>query len=90
MERRVAHLVKGRMLDFIQFEPDYAMVKTTPPAALLGMPLSRSGVRRQHGITVVGVKRPQSAWTYATGAPSRRPRHRLKEPNAVETFSDLR
>src|SRR3546814_19750845 len=27
MGRRVAHLVKGRMQDFIQFEPDFAMVK---------------------------------------------------------------
>ena len=58
MGRRVAHLVKGRMLDFIQFEPDYAMVKTEPPALLLGVPLGRSGVRRRHGITVVGVKQP--------------------------------
>src|SRR4028119_680954 len=30
MGRRVAHLVMGCMLDFIQFDPDYAMVKTAP------------------------------------------------------------
>jgi Trk K+ transport system NAD-binding subunit len=39
MGRRVAHLVKGRMQDFIQFETDFAMVKTEPPKFLLGMPL---------------------------------------------------
>jgi trk system potassium uptake protein TrkA len=29
---RVAHLVTGRMLDFIQFEDDYAIAKTTAPS----------------------------------------------------------
>lgn len=67
MGRRVAHLVKGRMLDFIQFEPDYAMVKTSPPKELLGLPLSQSGVRRRHGVTIVGVKKPGGAFTHATG-----------------------
>ncbi len=47
MGRRVAHLVKGRMLDFIEFERDFAMVKTVPPQMLLDMPLSQTGVRRR-------------------------------------------
>jgi len=47
MGRRVAHLVKGRMLDFIQFEPDFAMVKTVPPRALLGVPLAQTHVRSE-------------------------------------------
>ena len=81
MGRRVAHLVKGRMLDFIQFEPDYAMVKTAPPALLLGLPLSQTGVRREHGITVVGVKTAGGAFTHATGETvleARRHGHRLR------------
>ncbi len=93
MGRRVAHLVKGRMLDFIQFEPDFAMVKTVPHQALLGVPLSQTGVRRKHGVTVVGVKRPGGSFTHATGDTV------LGEgdtvivsglPRAVEKFSDLR
>lgn len=67
MGRRVAHLVRGRMLDFIQFEADYAMIKTAPPAFLLGAPLSTTGVRRRHGVTVVGVKRPGGRFGHATG-----------------------
>ena len=93
MGRRVAHLVRGRMLDFIQFEPDYAMVKTAPPTALLGVPLSQTGDRRQHGITVVGVKNPGSPWTHATGDTVLSPGDLVivsGEPNAVEKFSDLR
>ena len=52
MGKRVAHLVAGRMLDYIEFDDGYAMVKTTPPASILGRPLGenriRSQVRRHH------------------------------------------
>lgn len=93
MGRRVAHLVKGRMLDFIQFEPDFAMVKTAPPAALIGLPLKDSGVRRKHGVTIVGVKRPGGSFTHATGETVLEAGDTVIAsglPRAVETFSDLR
>ena len=56
MGERVAHLVTGRMLDYIEFEDDFAMVKTVAPEDSVGMPLSDSALRADHGITVVGVK----------------------------------
>ena len=93
MGRRVAHLVRGRMLDFIQFEPDYAMVKTAAPSFLLGVALSESGVRRQHGITVVGVKRPGGAFGHATGETVLQSGDMIivsGRPRAVERFSELR
>jgi trk system potassium uptake protein len=93
MGRRVAHLVKGRMLDFIQFEPDYAMVKTDPPAMLLGTPLSSTGVRRKHGVTVVGVRKPDGPFTHATGDTVLHPGDTIIVsglPNDVEKFSDIR
>lgn len=93
MGRRVAHLVRGRMIDFIQFEPDYAMAKTVPPAALLGTPLSATGVRRRHGITVVGVKSAAGQWSHATGETVLEPGDTVivsGRPAAVERFSDLR
>ena len=31
MGERVAHLVTGRMMDYIEFEDDFAMVKTVAP-----------------------------------------------------------
>lgn len=66
MGERVAHLVTGRMLDFIEFEDDYAMVKTRAPAEAVGMPLGQSRLRSKYGVTVVGVKRPGEGFTYAT------------------------
>ncbi|MDQ5854959.1 MAG: TrkA family potassium uptake protein [Actinomycetota bacterium] len=66
MGERVAHLVTGRMIDYIEFEDDFAMVKTAAPREILDRPLSASGVRARHGITVVAVKRPGEEFTYAT------------------------
>lgn len=66
MGQRVAHLVRGRMLDYIEFEDDFAMVKTDPPADILDVPLSHSAVRTRYGITVVAIKRPGEGFTYAT------------------------
>ncbi|MEV5551193.1 TrkA family potassium uptake protein [Streptomyces sp. NPDC052309] len=66
MGERVAHLVTGRMLDFIEFDDDYALVKTVAPDIATGVPLGRSQVRSKYGVTVVGIKRPGEDFTYAT------------------------
>ncbi|MDR6972651.1 TrkA family potassium uptake protein [Leifsonia shinshuensis] len=63
---RTAHLVSGRMLDFIEFDDDFALVKLYPPKSIRGMRLGDSGVRSKFNITVVGVKSPGRPFTYAT------------------------
>ncbi|WP_368497512.1 TrkA family potassium uptake protein [Herbiconiux sp. A18JL235] len=63
---RVAHLVSGRMLDFIQFDDDFALVKMYPPKPIRGLNLTESGVRSKYHVTVVGVKSPGKPFTYAT------------------------
>jgi trk system potassium uptake protein TrkA len=93
MGQRVAHLVKGRMLDYIAFERDFAMAKTVPPAALLGVALAQTGIRREHGVTVVGVKQPGRSFTHATGQTVLADGDTIivsGEPLAVERFSALR
>ena len=65
---RVAHLVSGRMIDFIRFDDDFALVKMYPPKAIRGKSLTESGVRTKYNITVVGVKSPGKPFTYATEA----------------------
>jgi trk system potassium uptake protein TrkA len=66
MGKRVAHLVAGRMMDYMEFEDGYAMVKTSPPSAIVGQPLRASEVRRRFGVTIVAIKRPGEDFTYAT------------------------
>jgi trk system potassium uptake protein TrkA len=62
----VAHLVSGRMIDFIEFDDDFALVKMYPPKPIRGLPLSETHIRNKWGITVVGVKAPGKDFTYAT------------------------
>ena len=54
------------MLDYIEFEDDFAMVKTAASGDIVGRPLSETGVRSRGRITVVGVKRPGEDFTYAS------------------------
>ena len=63
---RVAHLVSGRMIDFIEFDDDFGIVKMYPPKPIRGKTLAESNVRKKYGITVVGVKSPGKEFTYAT------------------------
>lgn len=66
MGERVAHLVTGRMLDFIEFEDDYALVKTRAPAEAVNRTLADAALRAKYGVTVVSIKRPREDFTYAT------------------------
>jgi len=63
--KRVAHLVNGRLMDFIEFDDDFAIVKMRPPREVQGMTLADSDIRRRFGVTVVGVKSPGKDFTYA-------------------------
>lgn len=66
MGERVAHLVTGRMIDYIRFEDDFAMVKTLAPREVVDRTLAETGIRSKHRITVVGIKRRGEEFTYAT------------------------
>ncbi len=66
MGERVAHVLTGRMLDYIEFDDDFALVKTTPHRDMLDKPLGETGVRSRHGVTVICVKRPGEDFSYAT------------------------
>jgi len=63
--RRAAHLVGGRMLDFIEFDDGFAIVKMYPPKETQGFTLGEANVRAKYGVTVVGVKSPGEDFTYA-------------------------
>jgi trk system potassium uptake protein TrkA len=66
MGKRVAHLVRGRMIDYIEFDDGYAIVKTQPPQSIYGIPLGETHIRSKFGVTIVGVKRAGEDFTHAT------------------------
>ena len=63
--RRVAHLVNGKLQDYIEFDDGFAIVKMRPPKEALGFTLEQSALRSKYGVTVVGVKSPGEDFTYA-------------------------
>lgn len=66
MGRRVAHLVRGAMQDYIDVGDNFALVKTKPPSIVVGKPLSETKIRSRYGVTISAYKRGDEPWTYTT------------------------
>jgi len=64
--KRTAHLVTSKLIDYIEFDDGFAIVKMRPPKETVGFTLTQSNIRRNHGVTVVGLKPPGQDFTYAT------------------------
>ena len=64
MGRRVAHQVKGSA-DFIEVDSNYAIIKTTPNAHIIGERLGDTEIRKRFGVTVMAVKRGDGEWVNA-------------------------
>lgn len=89
---RVAHLLKGQMLDFVEVDDDFAVVRMLPPKVLLGKTLSGAGIRNEYKITTVGVKKPGASFTYATAETLIEPGDQILvsgHPDDVEKFAAL-
>ena len=66
MGERVAHLVSGRLLDWVELDPEWVFAETKPPREIVGTPLGQTGLRKRHRVTVVSVKPEGSdAYTHA-------------------------
>ena len=63
--QRLAHLIGGKLIDYIEFDDGFAIVKMTPPQEAIGFTLEQSSIRSKYGVTVVGVKSPGQDFTYA-------------------------
>jgi trk system potassium uptake protein TrkA len=63
---RVAHLVSGKLLDYIEVEDDFTIVKMRPPKETQGFTIGQSQIRKRYGVTVLGVKPPGEDFVYAT------------------------
>jgi trk system potassium uptake protein TrkA len=92
MGERVAHLVSGRMLDYIQLDEGFTLVETKPPTQLVGSTLGEAQVRTRFGITVVCIKPEGRAFTYATADTKVGPEDILVvagETRHAEAFAEL-
>jgi trk system potassium uptake protein TrkA len=68
MGRRVAHLVRGSMLDYVEFDRDLVVAKTIAPSEIVGRTLEEAEVRRRHGVTIVKIKGDDGEWRAAGGS----------------------
>lgn len=66
MGKRVAHLVRGVMQDYIEIGENFALVKMSPPKVIIGVPLGKARVRATHSVTVTAFHRPGAGWSYTT------------------------
>lgn len=62
MGKRVAHLVRGRMQDYIEIGDDFAMVKTVAHHDLIGRSLKDNQIRARFGVTITAYQRPGEPW----------------------------
>lgn len=79
---RVAHLMSGKMLDYIEVEDGFTIVKIRPPRETHDLTLAESRVRTKYGVTVVGVKSPGKEFEYAT------PETRISPQDLLVVFGD--
>ena len=65
--QRAAHLVSGRMLDYIEMEKNgFSIIKMRPPHELHGFTIGQSKVRSRYGVTIIGLMSPGELFEYAT------------------------
>ena len=62
MGKRVAHMVAGDSLDYVELDKDYVMVKTEAPAMFHGKTLAELKFRSKHGVTVVATKKANAPY----------------------------
>lgn len=89
---RVAHLITGSILDFIEFDENFVIAKLRAPRAVLGVRLGESQVRSKYHITVTGVKKPGRAFDYATADTVLEPQDIIiisGTPGQVQEFAEL-
>ena len=65
MGERVAHMLTGAMIDYIEFDDEFSIARTRAPKMTWDKTLAESAPRGKHGVTIVGVKRGGEDFTYA-------------------------
>jgi trk system potassium uptake protein TrkA len=93
MGSRVAHLVSGRVLDYLSLDESFVLAEVVAPPSFVGRTLGDIGLRATHRVTVVCVKHPGSSFTYAESSTIVREGDLLVlagAPSDVERFTQVR
>lgn len=91
MGNRVAHLITGEALEYVNLDDDFVLVELIAPKLLVGVPLGESGIRAEWHITIVCVKHEGGMFTYATSETVLGPRDLIVVAgvrNDVERFAE--
>lgn len=62
---RVAHMVAGKLIEYVRLDTDFVLVETTVPPSLVGRTLEKAQVRSRHGVSVVCIKPAGGSFTHA-------------------------
>ncbi|MCO7221102.1 TrkA family potassium uptake protein [Klenkia sp. PcliD-1-E] len=66
MGERIAHLVAGRVLDWLEVDPGWVLAKARPPREVVGVPLGETGLRTRYRVSVVSVRAEnETSFTHA-------------------------
>ena len=65
MGARVAHLVTGRLLEYVALDEDFVLAEMATPTTIVGIPLGESNLRRDHRVTIVCYKPSGSGFSHA-------------------------
>lgn len=68
MGKRVAHMVGGDQLDYVEIDEGFVMAKTKTASAFVGRSLEQLGLRREYGIIVVATSATGAEYKPATPA----------------------
>ncbi|MFG1871296.1 potassium channel family protein [Micromonospora arborensis] len=63
---RVAHLIVSRLLDFIEFDDDFAIATVRVPESLIGRTLLDLRPEEHYGVRVIGAKLPGERFRYTS------------------------
>ena len=63
---RVAHMLSSKMLDYIEMEDGFSIIKMRPPRDIQGFTTAESKVRERFGVRIIGVKSPGQPFEYTT------------------------
>ncbi|MTA12946.1 MAG: TrkA family potassium uptake protein [Actinobacteria bacterium] len=93
MGARVAHLVSGRVLEYLSLDEGFVLAEVVAPPSFVGRALGDIGLRATYRVTVVCVKHPGSTFTYAESSTIVRDGDLLVlagAPGDVERFAQVR